>query len=154
MTWFLAAQMSSKKRRWKRENKAGYTATEVTCGCAEAIFEVTRPCWQEQWGQRNKIIKKSKVWPTDRPTDQPTDRPTDKAGCRVACTRLKTNFLFLFQNYIVWPIKRTAKHSLNPNLQSKIPENITTKSYDKKYTKFTPFLHIFQKPPLKWFSFL
>ena len=72
-----------------KDNKAGYTATEVACWWAGAIFEVTRPFGQEQGGQTNKIIKKSKVWPTDRPTDQPTDRPTDKAGCRVACTRLK-----------------------------------------------------------------
>ena len=49
--------------------------------------QVTRPFGQEQWGQRNKIIKKSKVW---RTIDQPTDRPMDKAGCTVACTRLKT----------------------------------------------------------------
>ena len=67
-------------------NKAGYTATEVTCGWAGAIFEVTRPFGQEQWGQRKKIIKKVKC---DRPTDQPINRPTDNAGCRVACTRLK-----------------------------------------------------------------
>ena len=29
-------------------NKAGYTASEVACGWAGAIFEVTRPFWQEQ----------------------------------------------------------------------------------------------------------
>ena len=29
-------------------NKAGYTGTEVACGWAEAIFEVTRPFGQEQ----------------------------------------------------------------------------------------------------------
>ena len=29
-------------------NKAGYTAAEVACGWAGAIFEVTRPCGQEQ----------------------------------------------------------------------------------------------------------
>ena len=52
-----------------------------------AIFEVTRPFWHEQWGQRKKIIKKSQVWLTNRPTN----RPTDKAGCRVACTQLKRN---------------------------------------------------------------
>ena len=28
---------------------------------------------------------------TDRPTDGPTDGRTDGAGCRVACTRLKTD---------------------------------------------------------------
>ena len=70
-------------------NKAEYTANEVAFGWAGAIFEVTRPLGQEQWGQRNKTIKKSKVWPTDQATNQPTDRPTDKVGCRVACTRLK-----------------------------------------------------------------
>ena len=43
------------------ENKAGYTATAVACGWAGAIFEVTRPFGQEQWGQKNKIIKKSKM---------------------------------------------------------------------------------------------
>ena len=46
-------------------------------------------------------------------------------------------------------MKQTAKHSLNPNLQLKIPEKITTKSYDEKCTKFTPFLHICQKAPQK-----
>ena len=30
------------------ENKAGYTATEVACGWAGAIFEITRPFKQEQ----------------------------------------------------------------------------------------------------------
>ena len=39
----------------------GYTATEVACGWAGAIFEVTRPFGQEQRGQRNKTIKKFKV---------------------------------------------------------------------------------------------
>ena len=29
-------------------NKAGYTATDVACGWAGAIFEVTRPFGQEQ----------------------------------------------------------------------------------------------------------
>jgi len=32
----------------RRRNKAGYTATEVVCGWAGAIFEVTRPLGQEQ----------------------------------------------------------------------------------------------------------
>ena len=31
----------------KSGNKAGYTATEVACGWAGAIFEVTRPFRQE-----------------------------------------------------------------------------------------------------------
>ena len=61
-------RFSFTSRRWKK-NKAGYTATEVACRWAGAIFEVIRPFGQEQWGRRNKIIK--------------------KAGCRVACTRLK-----------------------------------------------------------------
>ena len=30
------------------KNKAGYTATEVACGWAGAIFEVTRPFGQGQ----------------------------------------------------------------------------------------------------------
>ena len=68
------------------QNKAGYTATEVACGWAGAIFEVTRTFGQKQFDQRNKIIKKVKC-----------DRPTDKAGCRVACTRLK-----IFDFYSFW----------------------------------------------------
>ena len=36
------------------KNKAGYTATEVACGWAGAIFEVTRQFGQEQWGENNK----------------------------------------------------------------------------------------------------
>ena len=51
------------------QNKARYTATEIACGWAGAIFEVTRPFGQEHWGQRNKIIKKVKC---DRPTNRPT----------------------------------------------------------------------------------
>ena len=43
------------------KNQAGYMATKVACRWAGAIFEVTKPFGQEQWGQRNKIIKKSKV---------------------------------------------------------------------------------------------
>ena len=39
------------------QNKARYMATEVACGKAGAIFEVTRPFGQEQCGQRNQIIK-------------------------------------------------------------------------------------------------
>ena len=35
-------------------NKAGYTANEVACGWAGAIFEVTRPFVYEQCGQRIK----------------------------------------------------------------------------------------------------
>ena len=38
-------------------NKARYMATDVACGKAGAIFEVTRPFGQEQCGQRNQIIK-------------------------------------------------------------------------------------------------
>ena len=30
------------------KNKAGYTATEVACEWAGTIFDVTRPCGQEQ----------------------------------------------------------------------------------------------------------
>ena len=37
-----------KDKTRKKENKAGYTATEVACGWAGAIFEVTRPFGQEQ----------------------------------------------------------------------------------------------------------
>ena len=32
----------------KKDNKAGYTATEVACGWAGAIFEVPKPFGQEQ----------------------------------------------------------------------------------------------------------
>ena len=77
-------------------NKAGYTATEVACGWAGAIFEVTRPFGQEQWGQKNKILKKSEVWPTKRPTDRPTDQSTDKAGCRIAWSGIQRCFMSSF----------------------------------------------------------
>ena len=82
-----------KRKRFK--NKAGNTATQVACGWAGAIFEVTRPFGQGQWGKK-KIIKitrpdtrqssrgwfgrssnaktarDSKMWPTYRPTYRPT----------------------------------------------------------------------------------
>ena len=41
-------------------SKAGYTDTEVACGWAEAVSEVTRPFGQEQWGPKNQILKKGK----------------------------------------------------------------------------------------------
>ena len=71
-------------------NKAGYTATQVACGWAGAIFELTRALGQEQYGQRIKNIKKVKC-------DRPTDKRTDKAGCRVACMRLKNECYVFFQ---------------------------------------------------------
>ena len=70
------------------------TATEVACGWAGAITEVTRPFGQEQWGQRNKIKSSVTDGPTDRLTDQPTDEPTnrwtDKASYRDMWMHLKT----------------------------------------------------------------
>ena len=65
-------------------NKAGYTATEVACGWAGAVFEVTRPFGQEQWGLKIKIHKKSSMWPTNWQTDRPT-----KQGVESHSTRLK-----------------------------------------------------------------
>ena len=50
-------------------NKAGYTATQVACGWAGAIFKATPSFGQEQWGQRPQKPKKSKVWWTDVLTD-------------------------------------------------------------------------------------
>ena len=32
----------------QEENKAGYTAIQVACGWAGAVFEVTKAFWQEQ----------------------------------------------------------------------------------------------------------
>ena len=32
----------------RKKNKAGYTATDVVCGWAGAIFEVTKPVRKEQ----------------------------------------------------------------------------------------------------------
>ena len=39
---------SKKKNEMKKKNKAGYTVTEVACGCAGIIFKVTRLFGQEQ----------------------------------------------------------------------------------------------------------
>ena len=39
--------MRNKEKRRANKNKAGYTTTEVVCGWAGAIFEVTRPFGQE-----------------------------------------------------------------------------------------------------------
>ena len=43
--------------------------TQLLCGWAGATFEVTRPFRQGQWGQRNEIIKRSKIG-TNRLTDR------------------------------------------------------------------------------------
>ena len=61
---------------------AGYTAIKVACGWAGAIFEVTSPFGQEQWSQKNKIIKKVKC-------DQPTNRPTNRQTKRVVESRAR-----------------------------------------------------------------
>ena len=63
-------------------NKAGYTATPVACGWAEAVIEVTRLFGQEQWSQKPQKPKKEKCdgrtdGPTDRQTNGPTDGQTD-----------------------------------------------------------------------------
>ena len=66
------------------ENNARYTATQVLCGWAGAILEVTRSFEQDQCGPKKKVK-----------CDRPTDLRTDKAGCRVACTRLKICHIWL-----------------------------------------------------------
>ena len=55
------------------KNKAGYTATEVACGWAGAIFEVTGAYGQKQFGQKAQKRQKSSVM--DGPTDGPTNGP-------------------------------------------------------------------------------
>ena len=47
-----------------KENKAGYTAIEVACRWAGAIFEVTRPFGQEQYRKNRSEIRNV----TDGPT--------------------------------------------------------------------------------------
>ena len=44
----LLTDKRGKNQNGAKKNKAGYTATEVACGLAGAIFEVTRPFGQEQ----------------------------------------------------------------------------------------------------------
>ena len=67
-------------------------ATKVMCRWAGAIFEATRPFL----GQRNKIIKKSKIG-SDRPIDQQTDQLTDRRtdgltkGVVESCMLIKRN---------------------------------------------------------------
>ena len=48
--WGLGEGSGIGKGGWEKgeRNKAGYATTEVACGWAEAIFEVTRPFGQEQ----------------------------------------------------------------------------------------------------------
>ena len=51
------------------QNKAGYTATLVACGWAEAVLEkVISVFGQEKWAQKAQKRRKSK-----KGTDQPTD---------------------------------------------------------------------------------
>ena len=42
-------------------NKAGYTATQVACGWAGAIFEVSGAFGQERYSQKPRKRRKSKV---------------------------------------------------------------------------------------------
>ena len=44
----IKGKTGKKRNAIGERNKAGYTATEVACGWAGAIFEVTRPFGQEQ----------------------------------------------------------------------------------------------------------
>ena len=52
---------SEKRKTGEKRNKAGYTATLVACGWAEAIFEVSGAFGQEQFSQKPQKRRKSKV---------------------------------------------------------------------------------------------
>ena len=70
-----------------KDNKARYTATEVTCRWAGAVMKKAYP----------SILA---VAVTQKPPVTPkkltrTDRPTNIAGYRVACTRLKICTTFI-----------------------------------------------------------
>ena len=58
-------------------NKAGYTATEVACGWAGAVFELLKHLSKCSEAKDRKNIKKVKWGPTDRPTNKLTDQPMD-----------------------------------------------------------------------------
>ena len=84
LSYFMICFLLSKK----------YMATPVACGWAGAIFEITRPFGQEQWGHRIKIYKnhkKSKMWRTDRRT---------KRGVESHSTRLK---ILPFSFFLLYP---------------------------------------------------
>ena len=71
-----SAAATDQPTHWRR-NKAGYTATPVTCGWAGVIFKVSGAFEQERYSQKNHKGRKVKC-------DGRTDGRTDKAGCRVA----------------------------------------------------------------------
>ena len=71
-----------KREGGRRENQAGYTATPVACGWAEAALEkVTRAFGQEQLAQKAQKRRKSKRGTTRR-TDGQTQHATKKQGER------------------------------------------------------------------------
>ena len=75
-------------QRWRKQNKAGYTATPVACGWAGAVFELPEHLGRSSEAKDRKNIKKVKWGPTNRPTDRPTDGRT-KRGVESRSTRLK-----------------------------------------------------------------
>ena len=67
-------------------------ATPVACGWA--YLRSVKRLGKSSKAKKFKNAGKVKC---DGPIEGPTDRRTDKAGCRVACTRLKTQMVNKFK---------------------------------------------------------
>ena len=67
----------------RKTNKTGYMATQVACGWAGTIFQVTRAFGQ--WAVAASSRDRKKLYVTDRQNDQPL------TGIESRRTRLKTN---------------------------------------------------------------
>ena len=84
-------------------NKAGYTATPVTCRWEGAIFEVTWAFRLERWGQGIKNKKNWKTWWADRWMDRQMDGWTEGRmdrwieGCRNALHTTNNTSSSLYQ---------------------------------------------------------
>ena len=76
-------------------NKAGYTATQVACGWAGAIFDVTRAFGQEQYGQRIKNIKKTTERRTKRGVESRSTRQKRINSARIRSSTKKLQYLDL-----------------------------------------------------------
>ena len=90
-TYDLNEESDLNDQKWPKMTKSNQKWPKTT----KKWLKITpdNPKWPKTT-QKSKVLR----------TDGPTNRPTDKAGCRVACTRLKTQkrLLYVSSFFQIW----------------------------------------------------
>ena len=103
---WLSLEMQSGRGEFRSSPTTMCTTTPVVCRWAWAIFVVTNPFGQEQYGHRIKIIKKVKCdWQTNRPTTWTVGQT--KWGVESRSTRLKFCIAIKPLTIESWNLKQT-----------------------------------------------